>query len=114
MDDFGVNLDNLTKSSSSADDLFSDLDLDQKPKVVYDVPPQLSTALRRKRPASVVVLFEVPPEGRVENPTIYSSTDRAFEAPVIAAIRQWRFEPGKRNNEAVRFRMRLPFRFKKN
>jgi len=110
--DFGVDLGSLTQTSTTTEELFSEVDLDQKPKVVYDVPPVLSPALRRRTPATVVVLFDVTPDGRVENPSVQKSTDSAFESAAIAAVRQWRFEPGKRNNEPVRFRMRLPMRFK--
>ncbi|MCA8977310.1 MAG: energy transducer TonB [Planctomycetes bacterium] len=111
--DFGINLDSLTKSNTATEDMFSELDLDQKPRVVFDTPPVLTPTLRRKRPATVTLLFDVTPEGRVENPTVFDSTDSAFETAALQAIRQWRFEPGKRNNEPVRFRMRLPMRFRK-
>jgi protein TonB len=61
----------------------------------------------------VYIVFIVDQRGRVENPMVQSSTDSSFDAPALAAVRQWRFEPGKRNGEPVRFRMRVPITFPK-
>jgi protein TonB len=36
-----------------------------------------------------------------------------FEAPALKAVKQWKFEPGKKNGKAVRFRMRVPITFPK-
>ncbi|MFO1078668.1 MAG: energy transducer TonB [Planctomycetota bacterium] len=111
--DFGVKLDNITRAAGGGDDVFADVDLDQKPKVVFDTPPALPPKLRH-RAGTVVVLFDVSPEGRVENPVVHKSSDPEFDPHVLGAIRQWRFEPGKRNNKPVRFRMKLPFKFQKS
>jgi len=59
------------------------------------------------------VLFVVNERGHVENPIIQKSTDPVFERPALNAVKQWRFEPGKRNGEPVRFRMRIPITFPK-
>lgn len=111
--DFGVKLDNITRAAAGGDDVFDDVDLDQKPKVVFDVAPSLPPALRR-RAATVVVTFYVTADGRVESPTVFKSSDPEFDACVLSALRQWRFEPGRRNNQPVRFRMKLPFKFQKS
>jgi protein TonB len=95
------------------DALFSLSDLDQKPRVIYDVQPQFPPALKKLAPATVYIVFIVDQRGRVENPMVQSSTDSSFDAPALAAVRQWRFEPGKRNGEPVRFRMRVPITFPK-
>lgn len=91
--------------------LFSLADLDQKPRAIHQPSPALTPELRRRAPATVHILFLVNPDGRVENPIVQKSTDPAFEAPAIAAIKQWKFEPGKRNGQPVRFRMRVPITF---
>jgi protein TonB len=93
------------------DSLFSLNDLDQKPRVVHQPQPVLTAALRKKMPAKVTVLFIVDQNGRVENPIVQTSSDPAFEAAVLSAIKQWKFEPGKRDGQAVRSRMRQPFQF---
>ncbi len=95
------------------DALFALSDLDQKPRVIYDVQPQFPPALKKLAPATVYIVFIVDQRGRVENPMVQSSTDSSFDAPALAAVRQWRFEPGKRNGEPVRFRMRVPITFPK-
>jgi len=108
--EFAVQADKAT-SKKEVDTLFALADLDQEPRVVYYVNPTLDPVLRRKAPAKVFVVFAVDRNGRVENPIVQKSTDPAFEAPALAAIKKWRFEPGKRNGQAVRFRMRLPIVF---
>jgi protein TonB len=93
------------------DELFSLADLDQKPRPVFQQQPTLNALLKKKLPGNVVVVFTVDQQGRVENPVVQSASDPAFEQPVLAAIKQWKFEPGKRSGKAVRFRMRQPFSF---
>ena len=111
--DFAIKLQAVGGSGGGGDDeMFSLADLDQKPRAVYQQQPQLSAALRKKMPATVNILFTVDESGRVENPIVQSSSDPLFEAPALAAIKQWKFEPGKRNGKPVRFRMRQPMAFK--
>ena len=94
------------------DDLFSLADLDQKPRVLFQQQPTLNAQLRKKMPATVNVVFVVDESGRVDDPKVQTSSDPAFEAVALAAIKQWKFEPGKRAGKPVRFRMRQPMTFK--
>ena len=110
--DFAIKLQAVGGGDGGDDEMFSLADLDQKPRAVFQQQPQLTGALRKKVPATVNVLFTVDEMGRVENPIVQSSSDPLFEAPVLAAIKQWKFEPGKRNGKPVRFRMRQPMAFK--
>lgn len=112
--DFAVKLNTLAATGASGDgvdSLFSLADLDQKPRVVHQPGPVLDAAARRKAPGTVHILFVVDEQGRVENPVVQKSTDPVFERPALSAVRQWRFEPGKRNGKPVRFRMRVPVTF---
>lgn len=111
--DFGVELSTLTGAAGVGDveALFSLADLDQKPRAVYQPSPSVDASLRHKLPAAVSVVFIVDQQGRVDSPKVQSSTDPAFERAALAAIKQWRFEPGRRNGKEVRFRMRQPFTF---
>ncbi|MBI1303075.1 MAG: TonB family protein [Phycisphaera sp.] len=114
--DFAVTLPvggGASEEDGGVDALFSLSDLDQKPRIIYDVQPQFPPALKKLAPATVYIVFIVDQRGRVENPMVQSSTDSSFDAPALAAVRQWRFEPGKRNGEPVRFRMRVPITFPK-
>jgi protein TonB len=98
---------------ADVDQLFSMSDLDQKPRVIYQPSPQTSSQLQKLAPGTVTIVFVVDQRGRVENPLVQSSSNPAFEAPALAAVKQWKFEPGKRNGEPVRFRMRVPITFPK-
>jgi protein TonB len=116
--DFAVKLPVAAGGSSSdgsggVDELFSMQDLDQKPRAIYQVSPQMSAQLKKIAPGTVYIVFVVDQRGRVENPVVQSASDPAFEAPALAAVKQWKFEPGKRNGEPVRFRMRVPITFPK-
>ena len=96
------------ESGEGVDELFSMQDLDQKPRAIYQVSPQMSPQLRKIAPGTVYIVFVVDQRGRVENPIVQTASDPAFEAAALAAVRQWKFEPGKRNGEPVKFRMRVP------
>lgn len=109
--DFGVNLDNLTRNAGTAGADFSLADLDQRPRAVHQPSPALDAKLRRRPPGTVHVLFIVDERGRVENPIVQKSTDPMFDKAALAAVEQWRFEPGKRKGETVRFKMRVPITF---
>jgi len=92
---------------ASGDDvsrLFSMSDLDQEPRVTHQTQPMLTEHVRKKAPGSVRLTFVVNERGRVEDPRVLDSTHPVFETPALTALKQWRFEPGKRNGEAVPFR----------
>lgn len=112
--DFVVNLMNTAvKQSADVDAIFSMADLDQKPRPVYQPAPVFNSSLRAKAPATVYIIFVVSQKGKVEMPKVQKSTDPAFNSAAMAAIKQWRFEPGKRGGKPVRFRMRVPITFPK-
>ncbi len=110
---FTVKLNALGSNGSDIDELFSMADLDKKPRIIYQPGPALNSKLRKKAPGTVYILFIVNKNGRVEKPKIQSSTDTVFERPAMAAVKQWKFEPGKRKGKPVNFRMRVPIRFPK-
>jgi protein TonB len=100
-------------AGEDVDALFSLSDLDQKPRVIYQPSPQMPPQLRKLAPATVAIVFVVDQRGRVESPIVQSSSDPSFEGAALAAVKQWKFEPGKRNGEPVKFRMRVPITFPK-
>lgn len=106
----------VAQQGGSGDELFSVADLDQPPRVVYQPGPSIDAPLRRKLrngAITVYIIFIVDQRGRVENPLVQKADDPAFEKPALNAVRQWRFDPGKRGGQAVRFRMRVPITFPK-
>jgi len=114
--DFAINLSSAANSggqSQDVDALFSIADLDQKPRAVYQPGPQITKEMRAKAPGTVHIIFIVDQRGRVENPIVQNSTDPVFDRAALNAIKQWKFEPGKRSGEPVKFRMRVPITFPK-
>lgn len=109
----GLDLSNLSVNNEAVEELFSMADLDQKPRVVYQPGPQLNAAIRKAGGGTVYVLFVVNKRGRVQDPIVQQSPNPALDRPAIAAVKKWRFEPGKRKGEAVSFRMRVPITFPK-
>ncbi len=111
--DFAVKLNTVTSTSKNVDALFSIADLDQKPRVVYQPSPMMNKEVRKLAPGTVHIVFIVNQDGKVENPRIQKSTDPVFEKPALNAVSKWKFEPGKRGGQPVRFRMRVPITFPK-
>lgn len=112
--DFAINLGNMATGGEEVDAIFSLSDLDQKPRVVYQPAPIYPSELSKKKmEGTVYVLFVVDKDGRVKDPVVQKSTHPAFNNPALKAVRQWKFEPGKRQGKGVQFRMRVPITFQK-
>jgi protein TonB len=112
-EDIASSLNTVVADSGAVQDIFSMSDLDQKPRVIYQPGPSITREVRQKSPGKVEIIFIVDQSGRVENPIVQKSSDPVFEKPALAAVRQWKFEPGKRNGKPVQFRMRVPITFPK-
>lgn len=112
--DFAVNLSGVTGGGDEVDAIFSLSDLDQKPRVVYQPAPIYPPELARKgMQGTVYILFIVDKTGRARDLKVQKSTHPAFNNPALKAVKQWKFEPGKRKGKAVQFRMRVPITFQK-
>jgi protein TonB len=86
--------------------------LDNAPRVRFQQPPKYPyEAVRAQLHGTVVVEVGVDEGGRVYDPRVVRSSDALFDEPTLEAVRQWRFEPGRRNGRIVRFRMMLPVEF---
>lgn len=91
---------------------FGNMDLDQKPRAVYQEQPRIPSAARRQNlNGKVEVEFTVDAQGRVQNPRVVSSFNPLLNEPVIDAIKKWRFEPGTRGGKKVATKTKMPFRF---
>jgi protein TonB len=91
--------------------LSSDL-LDNTPRARSQVSPTYPAAERSAGiTGEVVVEFVVDETGRVQQPRIVRSTRAGFESATLRAVEKWRFEPGKKDGRAVRFRMVVPVQF---
>jgi periplasmic protein TonB len=111
--DFAVKLGGEEKvRREEAEAIFSLDDLDQAPRVSRQVAPDYPAELRQKKlSGTVYVIFIVSKQGRVEQAKVQKSTNPAFDAPALKAVKQWRFEPGRKNGAPVQFRMRVPITF---
>jgi periplasmic protein TonB len=86
--------------------------IDQAPTVRSHVPPNYPLELRRKgTTGSVLVQFIVDRDGTVIAATATESTHMAFEAPAVAAVKRWKFRPGKKAGRAVNTRVRQSINF---
>jgi len=86
--------------------------LDRVPRAKVQVPPDYPHAMKQSGAGgSVLVEFDVDPAGRVVRAEAIRYTGREFVEPAVRAVRNWRFEPGRRNGKAVPFRMAVPIEF---
>lgn len=83
------------------------------PRVLHRVDPTYPEAVRRRGITGLVVLEAViDREGHVEADIKVRQSIPRLNEEAIAAVRQWRFSPGRnRNGEAVRVILEIPIRF---
>ncbi len=86
--------------------------LDNSPRVLVQAPPLYpSEAKMRGFEGNVVVAFTVGETGRVIALYVVRSSAPIFDHAALSAVKKWRFEPGRRNGRAVRFKMMVPIQF---
>jgi protein TonB len=89
------------------------ISLDRHPRATAQMSPDYPLSLHQQGiSGSVTVEFDVDTLGRVVRAEAVSCTRREFAEPALRAVRNWRFEAGKRNGKAVPFRMTVPIEFK--
>lgn len=72
------------------------------PKVLYKVDPEYTKEARdAKIEGTVLVQTEIHPDGRAHNTTVIQSLDPGLDRNAMEAISKWKFEPGKKDGEAV-------------
>lgn len=105
-------MDGNATGQEETDEIFSAADLDQMPRAVSQTPPDYPPELRRQKVSGTVyVIFIVDRSGRVLQPSVEQAPHPKLGAAALAAVRKWRFEPGKRQGRAVPFKMRVPITF---
>lgn len=103
----------LTAVEAVQENAFEVSELEQRPEAVSQVPPTYPAQLRKARiEGSVVLVFLLNEEGRVEDPRVESASRPEFEQPALEAIRKWRFRPGMKNGQPVRTFVRQAIRFR--
>lgn len=85
-----------------AADLITIGELDERPKPKTQVAPKYPGAMATAGiEGSVVVSFIIDKAGDVRAARAVSSTHVEFEAAAVAAVEQWKFEPGRKNGRDV-------------
>lgn len=90
-------------------------ELDVAPQIVSQVRPEYPKALRvTGTEGKTLIEFTVDAAGDVKNSSVVKSTHPEFEAPSIAAVRQWKFKPGMKGGNPVNTRLQVPIVFSLN
>ena len=92
--------------------IFTIGNLDSTPRAKVQMPPDYPYSMKQTGTSgSVLVEFDVDKAGRVTRAEAIKYTDREFVEPALKAVRNWRFEPGRKDGKAVPFRMNIPIEF---
>lgn len=72
------------------------------PVAIYDPEPDYSEEARKAKYQGVVVLsVVVGPDGKAHDPKVQRSLGMGLDEKAIEKIREWKFEPAKRDGQAV-------------
>ncbi len=108
----GVSVQVFDIADNFDDMIFEIADLDKAPIPLVRIAPVYPPELKRNRVQGMVnVVFIVDEFGNVKRPSIEKSSNREFNENAIKAVRQWKFEPGEKDNKKVKTRVRLPLSF---
>ena len=82
------------------------------PVLVKEVKPQYTPEAMRARVQGIVALeCVVQPDGTIGDVDVTKSLDAGLDEEAIKAVRQWRFEPGKKDGKPVPVRVTLEMTF---
>lgn len=100
------------RTATEFDDVIGETFLDDTPRAKLQLPPRYPDAMRRDgRSGRIAVTFVVGRDGRVMTAEAERGAQAEFAAAAVAAVKRWRFEPGRRNGRPVSFRMTVPIVF---
>lgn len=86
--------------------------VDENPQPMRTPPPEYPRQLLAEQVAGMVVVeVVIDDHGRVDQAEIIKSTESAFNAPSIEAVKKWRFRPAKKDGQEVWMRLKLPLKF---
>jgi protein TonB len=86
--------------------------LDHAPETTLQVSPEYPYALKHSGIAGeVTVEFVVDLNGRVRDVRVVKASHPEFVDPAVRAVSRWRFQPGRRQNVPIAFRMAVPILF---
>ncbi|HYL16299.1 MAG TPA: energy transducer TonB [Terriglobales bacterium] len=83
------------------------------PRVIYAPDPEFSDEARKAKFQGTVVLWViVGVDGRTHDIRVYRSLGMGLDEKAIEAIRQWRFEPGRKGGIAVAVQVNVEVNFR--
>ena len=83
------------------------------PRVIYSPDPDFSEEARKARFQGTVVLWViVGTDGRTHDIRVFRSLGMGLDEKAIEAIRQWRFEPGRKNGIPVAVQVNVEVNFR--
>lgn len=86
--------------------------LDEFPRPTAQVQPLYPLAMRFDGVfGEAVISFVAAADGNVVDATVASATDPAFGEAALAAVKNWKFTPGKKAGQTVNTRMQVPIVF---
>ncbi len=73
-----------------------------EPKLIFKIDPEFSEEARKsKYQGTVLVATEIGPDGRVRNARIARSLGLGLDEKALEAVRQWKFEPARKDGQPV-------------
>ncbi|PTX91788.1 TonB family protein [Opitutus sp. ER46] len=86
--------------------------LSVKPNATFRSPPSYPVELRKLGITGEAMMdFVVDASGAVQNLRAIKATHPEFAEAAVAAVQNWRFEPGRKDGAAVATHMQMPVRF---
>ena len=83
------------------------------PKVVYKIEPKYTDEARDARIEGTVLLsVEIDTDGLAKNVHVVRGLDPGLDQNGIDAVEQWRFDPGKKDGQAVRVAARIEINYR--
>ncbi|MEM9160260.1 MAG: energy transducer TonB [Verrucomicrobiota bacterium] len=81
----------------------------------WDVQPSVKKSVAPTNPNNIAGLvtakIEIDEKGNVVTAEISKATDQSLEAPVLDALKQWRFTPAKLAGKPIPCTIKVPFKF---
>lgn len=99
--------------SGAVDELISAGDLDGgRPTVISEAEPRLTAAEKKATPGRVVVIYQINTQGRTQNVKVQSTTNEVLSRAALRAVKDWRYQPPKKDGKPVTVRARKTLEFK--
>jgi TonB family protein len=81
------------------------------PRVVRQVPPKYSGSRGVRVVGSVTISLVVTAQGFPKDPQVVKSLDKDVDQSALDAVRQWRFDPARKDGKPVAVRIALEIDF---